>query len=62
MSKRSKFERDESLYTIIPHKEICEINKRISEAMKPIVKEFERKERESLKQIINDGKFYKSRP
>ena len=50
MNKRTKisFETiNKGNYTVIPSKDIAEINRRIGEEMKPIVREFERKEYES---------------
>lgn len=50
MSKRVKINFqtiNEGNYTVIPGKEIAEVNKRIREAMLPVVREFKRKECQS---------------
>jgi hypothetical protein len=47
MSKRIKinFERiNKNNYTVIPAKDIAEVNKRIREEMTPVIKDFKRKE------------------
>ena len=47
MSKRIKinFERiNKNNYTVIPAKDIAEVNKRIHEEMTPVIKDFKRKE------------------
>ena len=38
---------NEGNYTVIPKEEIAEVNKRIREAMLPVVKDFERKQFQS---------------
>jgi hypothetical protein len=47
MSKRTKinFEKiNKGNYTVIPAKDIAEVNKRISENMTPVIRDFNRKE------------------
>jgi hypothetical protein len=50
MSKRIKINfqsLNEGNYTVIPGKEIAEVNKRIREAMLPVIRDFKRKEFQS---------------
>ena len=63
MSKRTKisFETiNKGNYTVIPDKDIADVNKRISAEMKPIIKDFERKQTDSwntLKDKVSENRI-----